>query len=110
VGTYGVLAYSVEERRHEVGVRMALGATARDVLRLVVGQGMRPVVIGLALGLAGALLTGRLLKSQLYAVAPTDPLTWAAVPVVLVAVALAACLLPGRSATRVDPAVALRQE
>jgi predicted permease len=110
VGTYGVLATAVEERRHEVGVRMALGATARDVLRLVVGQGMRPVVVGLALGLAGALAVGRLLESQLYAVAPTDPATYAVVPVVLVAVALAACLLPGRSATKVDPAVALRQE
>ena len=84
IGTYGVLAYAVEERRHEVGVRMALGATARDVLRLIVGQGMRPVVAGLILGLAGALATSRLLATQLYAVAPTDPLTWAAVPVVLV--------------------------
>jgi putative ABC transport system permease protein len=110
VGTYGVLAYAVEERRHEVGVRMALGATARDVLRMVVGQGMRPVIAGLVLGLAGALVVGRFLESQLYAVAPTDPATYAAVPVVLVAVALVACLLPGRSATRVDPAVALRQE
>jgi predicted permease len=110
VGTYGVLAYAVEERRHEVGVRMALGATARDVLRMVVGQGMRPVVAGLALGLAGALAVGRLLETQLYAVAPTDPATYAAVPVVLIGVALLACLLPGRSATRVDPAVALRQE
>ncbi len=110
IGTYGVLAYTVEARRHEVGVRMALGATARDVLRLLVTQGMRPVVAGLLLGLAGAVATSRLLATQLYAVAPSDPVTWVTVPVVLVGVALLACLLPGRSATKVDPAVALRQD
>jgi len=110
VGTYGVLAYAVAQRRHELGIRMALGATGRDVLRLVVTQGMRPVLAGLALGLAGAFLVSRALASQLYGVAPTDPATYAAVPVVLVGVALVACLLPGASATRVDPAVALRSE
>lgn len=110
VGTYGVLAYSVAERRHEMGIRMALGATARDVLRLVVGQGMRPVMAGLVLGLAGAFLVSRALASQLYGVAPTDPATYAAVPVVLVGVALLACILPGRSAAKLDPAVALRSE
>ncbi|HEX2253289.1 MAG TPA: ABC transporter permease [Thermoanaerobaculia bacterium] len=110
VGTYGVLAYAVEERRHEVGVRMALGADAGRVLRMVVGQGMRPVIAGLVLGLAGALLTGRLLASQLYGVTATDPVTYAVVPAVLVAVALVACLIPGRSATRTDPATALRSD
>ena len=110
VGTYGVLAFAVEERRHEVGVRMALGADARQVLRLVVGQGMRPVLVGLAVGIAAALLLGRLLASQLYAVTPTDPWTYAVVPAVLLAVALLACLLPGRSAMRTDPATALRSE
>ena len=110
VGTYGVLAYAVAQRRHELGIRMALGATARDLLRMVVAQGMRPVVAGLALGLAGAFLVSRAVSSQLYGVEPTDPATYAAVPVVLVGVALLACLLPGASATRVDPAVALRSE
>jgi len=110
VGTYGVLAYAVEERRHEMGIRMALGATARDVLRLVVSQGMRPVVAGLVLGVVGAFALRQVLSSLLYGVAPTDPMTFATVPLLLVVVALAACLFPGRSATKVDPAVALRQE
>jgi predicted permease len=110
VGTYGVLAYAVEQRRHEMGLRMALGAQAREVLALVLGQGMRPVLVGLVLGIAGALALNRVLASQLYGIAPTDPLTFVVVPVVLFAVALAACLVPGGVATRVDPAVALRQE
>jgi len=110
VGTYGVLSYGVEQRRHEVGVRLALGEARSSILGLVVGQGMRPVVGGLIAGVALAVALRRVLASLLYGVAPTDPLTFAVVIAVLVAVALAACLVPGRRATRVDPLVALRYE
>jgi len=110
VGIYGVVSFVVAQRTAELGIRVALGASAADVLRLVVGQGMRPVLIGLTAGLLAALALGRLLNGFLYNVAETDPGTYAAVTLVLAAVAALACYLPARRASRVDPMVALRAE
>ncbi|HEX3420789.1 MAG TPA: ABC transporter permease [Candidatus Udaeobacter sp.] len=110
VGIYGAVAYSVEQRTGEIGVRMALGAQTRDVLRLIVSQGMRPVIIGLAIGIASAFALGRLLTSQLYEVSARNPALLAASTVLLAAIALIACLVPARRATQVDPIQALRAE
>ncbi|MDQ6860503.1 MAG: ABC transporter permease, partial [Verrucomicrobiota bacterium] len=110
VGIYGAVAYTVEQRTGEIGVRMALGAQTADVLRLVVGQGMLPVVIGLALGLGGAFALGRLLTAQLYEVSSVNPVLLAGTAVVLAAVGLFACLMPARRATLVSPIQALRTE
>ncbi|MEY2504060.1 MAG: hypothetical protein QOG27_340 [Verrucomicrobiota bacterium] len=110
VGIYGAVAYTVEQRTGEIGVRMALGAQTADVLRLVVRQGMTPVVIGLVLGLAAAVALGRVLTTQLYEVSSTNPALLAATSVTLAVVALLACLIPARRASLVNPIEALRTE
>jgi predicted permease len=110
IGIYGAVAYSVDQRTGEIGVRMALGAQTRDVLGLIVGQGMRPVVIGLAIGIVSAFALGRLLTSQLYEVSSHNPALLAASTVFLAAIALVACLVPARRAAHVDPIQALRTE
>ncbi len=107
VGIYGVMACSVGRRAHEIGVRMALGARAAEVFAMVVGQGLRLSGWGAALGLVGALGLSRVLAGLLHGVSPTDPLTFAAVTLLLTAVAALACFLPARRAARVDPLVAL---
>jgi putative ABC transport system permease protein len=110
VGIYGVMSYSVARRIHEIGIRVALGAETGDVLALVVRQGMKMAAAGILLGLAGALVLTRSLSSLLFGVKSTDPLTLVAVCLLLAAVALLACYVPARSATKVDPMVALRHE
>jgi putative ABC transport system permease protein len=110
IGIYGVLAYFVSQRTHEIGIRVALGAQKSDVLRMVLGEGLRLALVGLATGLAGALVLTRLLSSLLYGVKPIDPLTFGAVPLILAGVALLACYIPARHAAQVDPMVAVRHE
>jgi predicted permease len=110
IGIYGAVAYTVEQRTGEIGVRMALGAQTRDVLRLVVNQGMKPVVIGLAIGIAATFALGRLIAAQLYQVSAHNPALLGGATVLLAAIALLACLLPARRAALVDPVQALRTE
>jgi ABC-type antimicrobial peptide transport system permease subunit len=109
-GIYGVLSGSVTERTREIGVRLALGAQRRDVLALILRQGAKLALSGIAIGLAAAWLTTGLLVKLLYGVSATDPLTFAAIPLLLITVALLACWLPARRATKIDPIIALRCE
>jgi len=110
LGVYGVLAFSVAQRTSEFGVRLALGATAGDIAALVLLQGARLVLFGIGAGLAGYLALSQIVGRLLYGVAATDPLTLSVAPLVLALAALAACLLPVRRATKVDPLIALRAE
>ncbi len=110
VGIYGVTAYAVSQRTHEIGVRMALGARRRDILHLMVREGLGQTGLGVVLGLAGALVTARAFEAFLYGVSPTDLKTLTAVSSFLAAVALAACYIPARRGAGVDPSVLLRYE
>ena len=110
IGTHGVIAYSVSRRTHELGIRMALGAQPRDIVTMVLGEGLLPALIGIIIGVGGALALTRFLRSLLFEIKPTDPLTFIGVAILLMLVALAACYIPARRAMRVDPMVALRYE
>ena len=110
VGIYGMLSYSISQRTHEIGVRVALGAQRRDIFKLVVGQGLMLTLIGVVIGLITAFILTRLMLGLLYEVSATDPATFAIVSSLLIVVALLACWIPARRATQLDPLVALRAE
>jgi macrolide transport system ATP-binding/permease protein len=110
IGVYGITSYAVAQRTHEIGIRLALGAQLSDVLRLVLGHGLKLTIIGAALGLFGAFLATRAITSVLYGVSATDPLTFGFVSFLLIGVALVACYVPARRATKVEPLTALRNE
>jgi putative ABC transport system permease protein len=110
VGIFGVVSYSTSQRTHEIGIRIALGAGRREVLQLILGQGTKLALFGLGIGLVAAFLLTRVMSGLLYSVSATDPMTFASVAVILLAVALTACYIPARRAMRVDPVVALRYE
>ena len=110
LGIYGVLAYMVAQRTKEIGIRMAVGSTSEEIFYLILKEGIIILAIGFALGLSGALALGKYVQSLLYGVQPTEPLVMLSVTAILTAVALAACTLPARRATRVDPITALRFE
>jgi len=110
VGIYGVMSFVASQRTHEIGIRMALGAQARDVLKLIMGNGMLLAVIGVALGLGGAFAVTRVMAGLLFGVTATDAVTFVSVSVGVICIALLACYLPARRATKVDPLTALRYE
>jgi putative ABC transport system permease protein len=110
IGLHAVIAYSVSRRTHEMGIRLAVGATARDILALVMREGLRPLGVGLAIGLAGSLGVNRLLQSQLVLVSPGDPVTYGIATIVLVLSAALGCWIPARRAMKLDPLVALKQQ
>src|SRR5262245_57147301 len=114
IGIYGVVSYSVSQQTHEIGIRLALGAKTGDVLQLIIGRGILPALIGIGLGVAGALMLSRLIANLaaglLFEIRATDPTTFAAIALLLVSVALLACYLPARYATKIDPLTALRHE
>jgi predicted permease len=110
IGIYGVMAYSFSQRTHEIGIRIALGAQRVDIFRMAVGEGMQLVAIGLTVGLAGAVTLTRFVRTMLFDVSASDPITFGAISALLAAVAFVACYVPARRATRVDPLAALRDE
>jgi len=110
VGVYGVISYGVSQRTHEIGIRLALGAGRRDVLRLILTQGLKLVSLGVVIGLGAAFALARWMETMLFGVRPTDPLTFACIALLLIFIALLACWIPARRATIVDPMTALRRE